>query len=204
MMFVNWRWFGAPLGAQTLLQDANTAIHGTRGWINWRFEGFAGLLVSPSRGLLVFSPIVAIAFRGFADAVRAPWTSPLRWCALAAFAQFLIYGSYAIWWAGHTYGPRYMLDILPVLVPLATAALAREPMGRVNAVLCAAALIWSIAVSATGAFCYPHDQWNTDPVDVDRDHPRLWAWSDPQFVRCWRTGPSPQNFQLFAVTADRR
>jgi hypothetical protein len=203
MMFVNWRWFGTPLGAVALLRDTNTAIHGTRGWIDWRFEGFAGLLLSPSRGLLVFSPIVAIALFGFTDAVRAPWTSPLRWCALAVLAQFALYGSYAVWWAGHTYGPRYMLDVLPVMVPLATVALARAHMGRVTTVLCGAALIWSIAVSATGAFCYPHDRWNTDPVDVDRDHPRLWAWSDPQFVRCWQSGPSPQNFQLFGFTAER-
>jgi hypothetical protein len=61
----------------------------------------------------------------------------------------------------------------------------------------AAALAWSIAVAATGAFVYPHDRWNTDPVSVDRHHERLWDWSDPQIVRCWKAGPSPVNFTLF-------
>lgn len=197
LMFTNWRWFGTPLGAVSGLGNANDAIHSTRGWIDWRFEGLAGLLVSPSRGLLIYSPIVAVALAGFADAARAPWQSPLRWCAAGALVQFLLYGSYSVWWAGHTYGPRYLLDVLPILFPLAAAAVARIHMGRVRIALCTAALAWSIVVAATGAFVYPHDRWNNDPADVDRDHARLWQWSDPQFVRCWRSGPSPQNFALF-------
>ena len=144
--------------------------------------------------------MVAIAFAGFSDAARASWTSPLRWCALAALAQFVLYGGYAVWWAGHTYGPRYMLDLLPVLVPLAAAALARGHFGRLTGLLWSAALAWSIVVSATGAFCYPQEQWNTSPEEVDLKHSRLWDWSDPQIARCWRSGPSPQNFELFALT----
>jgi len=197
LMLTYWRWFGAPLGALTLLQAKNDAWHRTHGWIDWRFEGLAGLLISPSRGLLVFSPVVAIAIVGFKDAVQASWSSPLRWCAAAAVVQFMVYGAYSVWWAGHTYGPRYMLDVLPVLVPLAAAALGRLRFGALNAILCSAALAWSITLSATGAFCYPHDEWNTSPLEVNREHSRLWQWSDPQFVRCWRTGLSPQNFQLF-------
>ena len=66
-----------------------------------------------------------------------------------------------------------------------------------------AALAWSIALSATGAFCYPHEQWNTLPEEIDLAHARLWDWSDPQFVRCWHMGLSPQNFQLFTFTRNR-
>ena len=119
------------------------------------------------------------------------WRSPLRWCAAGAVAQFLLYGSYSVWWAGHTYGPRYLLDVLPILFPLAAAAVARIHMGRVALAACTAALAWSIVLAATGAFFYPHERWNNDPVDVDRDHARLWEWSDPQFVRCWRRGLEP-------------
>ena len=204
LMFVNWRWFGEPLGAVALMGETNDAVHRTRGWIDWSFPGLPGLLLSPSRGLLIFSPIVAVALAGFADARRAPWGSPLPWCAAAAIAQFILYGGYAVWWAGHTYGPRYMLDVLPALVPLAAAALVRVRLSSAAAALCGVALAWSIAMSATGAFFYPHDEWNTSPVSVDRDHGRLWDWSDPQFVRCWRSGPSPQNFQLFQSIASRR
>jgi hypothetical protein len=68
--------------------------------------------------------------------------------------------------------------------------------------LCSAALAWSIALSATGAFCYPSEQWNTSPIDVDREHSRLWSWTDAQFIRCWKSGPHPDNFELFALTSE--
>jgi hypothetical protein len=202
MMLINWRWFGAPFGAQTVLLATSNSLHGTRGWMTWGVEGLAGLLISPSRGLLIFSPVAAIALAGFADARRSPWTSPLPWCAAAAAAQFLLYGSYSVWWGGHTYGPRYLLDVLPVLVPLAAAALSRPRIGRVRAVLCGAALAWSVGLSATGAFCYPSEQWNSSPIDVDREHSRLWSWTDSQFIRCWKSGPSPRNLDLFGLTED--
>jgi hypothetical protein len=207
LMLTYWRWFGHPLGAIIVMQGEANSVHGTRGFLGGGFEGFAGLLFSPSRGLLVFSPVVVIALAGYRDAVRASWSSPLRWCAIAATAQYIVYGGYAVWWAGHTYGPRYMLDVLPLLVPLAAAALARMRFGPLTLTACTAALAWSIALAATGAFCYPHDAWNTSPVEVNRAHARLWDWSDPQFVRCWRAGLSPQNFDLlrdYGWTAARR
>jgi hypothetical protein len=204
MMVINWRWFGAPFGAQSVLLAKTNSLHSTFGWFTWGLEGHAGLLISPSRGLLIFSPVVAIAFAGFADAVRSGWSSPLRWCAAAAAAQFLLYGGYSVWWGGHTYGPRYMLDVLPVLVPLAAAALSRPRLGRVQTALWGAALAWSIAIAATGAFCYPTEQWNTSPIDVDRDHSRLWSWSDSQVIRCWKSGPSPRNLELLALIAEPR
>jgi len=196
LMLTYWRWFGHPLGAAIVMQADADSVHGTRGFLGSGFEGFAGLLISPSRGLLVFSPVVLVALAGYRDAARASWSSPLRWCAIAAAVQFIVYGGYAVWWAGHTYGPRYMLDVLPLLAPLAAAAMARMQFRPLLLAACTAALAWSITLAATGAFCYPHDAWNTSPVEVNRKHSRLWDWSDPQFVRCWRTGLSPQNFEL--------
>ena len=70
--------------------------------------------------------------------------------------------------------PGYLLDVLPILFPLAVAAVARIHMGRVALAACTTALAWSIVLAGTGAFFYPHERWNNDPVDVDRDHARLW------------------------------
>jgi hypothetical protein len=89
-----------------------------------------------------------------------------------------------------------MLDVLPLLAPLAASAMTRMQFPPLALAAWTVALTWSIALAATGAFCYPHDEWNTSPVEVDREHSRLWDWSDPQFVRCWRAGLSPQNFAL--------
>ena len=199
----NLRWFGSVLGALPLLQEINSQVHATGASFGATLEGAAGLLVSPNRGLVVFSPIVLIALAGIRAAVSEGWRGPLFWCVAALAAQFALYSTYAVWWGGHTYGPRYLIDVLPLAVPLAAAAMSRPAIAPSAKLLAAAALVWSMAVAATGAFCYPHDMWNTDPLDVDRHHRRLWEVSDTQIRRCWTRGVSPQNFSLFDRAAVR-
>ena len=199
MIGVNLAWFGHPLGAMAPLEAAlHPRIHGVAGPLGATpWTGAAGLLVSPSRGLLIFSPIVLVAAAGLGAAWREGWRSDARWCALAAAVQFCAYASYSVWWGGHTYGPRYLIDLLPLLVPLAAAGAASLQTRRPARLAAGAALAWSITLAATGAFFYPAEAWNTNPVSVDLNHERLWDWRDPQFVRCWRRGPSPQNFTLW-------
>lgn len=206
MIGVNLLWFGHPLGAMVGLEATlHPQIHGVGGPLSdapW--TGALGLLVSPSRGLLVFSPVVLVALCGLGAMRREGWRSDLRWCALAAAAQFGLYAFYSVWWGGHTYGPRYLLDLLPLLVPLAAAGTGALRASRPAKAAAGAALAWSVALAATGAFCYPAEAWNTSPSSVDLNHDRLWDWRDPQFVRCWRTGLSPQNFGLFGGTPPTR
>lgn len=199
---VNLRWFGSVLGAAPMLEALHETIHATSGSFRVRSDGFLGLLISPSRGLLIYSPVVAMAALGLPRMIERGWRSPVLWCVAAAFAQFLLYGSYSVWWGGHTYGPRYMLDVLPLLVPLAAAGVAHVN-GRASIAAAATLLAWSIAVAALGAFGYPHERWNTEPADVDRSHARLWDWTDPQIARVWKAGASPQNFRLFTRDAFR-
>lgn len=200
----NLRWFGHPLGALPLLQETNSVVHGTGASFDLQLEGFIGLLISPSRGLLIFSPVVLVAAAGIPRSFASGWRSALPWCVLALATQYALYGSYAVWWGGHTYGPRYLVDVLPVALPLAVAAMAQPRRGQTARLAAVAALAWSIGVAATGAFCYPHDQWNVEPTDVDRNHARLWSVSDSQIARCWQRGLSPQNFSLFDRAAVRR
>lgn len=196
--------FGHPLGAMPLLEALHPTVHAVEGTFSRApWVGAIGLLVSPSRGLLVFSPVVAVALVGFLPAWRERWHSDAFWFALAVIAQFALYASYTVWWGGHTFGPRYALDVLPMLVPLAAIAMARIMSRRPSKIAAAVALVWSFAVAGTGAFCYPADKWNTDPVDVDTHHARLWDWRDSQIVRCWSRGLSPQNFALFSSASFR-
>jgi hypothetical protein len=203
LAITNTRWFGHPLGALPLLTSVNADVHDTGRTFAIGAGGYLGLLVSPSRGLLIFSPVVLVAFAGVGAAIRGRASRLEFWCVLAAAAQFLVYGSYSVWWGGHTFGPRYMIDVLPLLVPLAALTLARQRSFVWNDVA-ALALAWSVLVAATGAFCYPNDAWNTSPTDVDRDHARLWSIADNQIRRCWKAGVSPQTFTLVDRQAFRR
>jgi hypothetical protein len=203
LIIANVRWFGHPLGAVPFLESLHPAIHATEGSFQASISGPAGLLISPNRGLLVFSPIVLIALAGLPLTLKRGARSPALWCALAALCQFVVYGSYSVWWAGHTYGPRYMLDVLPLLVPTTAILLARSRLSRLTKAATGVALVWSIGVAGLGAFCYPNERWNIEPVDVDRNHSRLWDWSDMQIVRCWKRGPDPMNYHLFDRAAFR-
>jgi hypothetical protein len=197
LIAANVRWFGDPLGAMPILEALHPHVHATERTFDLTAGGLAGLWISPNRGLLIFSPIVALAAGGFVKAARDDWRSEIRWSALAAAAQYVLYGSYAVWWGGHTFGPRYILDVLPLLTPLAAAAIGHRPFGRGAAAAIGLVLVWSVVVAGTGAFVFPNERWNLNPADVDRHHERLWDWSDTQIVRAWQSGPSPQNFSLF-------
>jgi len=200
----NVRWFGHALGALPLLQAHNALIHNSGASFRLSAEGWLGLLVSPNRGLLIFSPVALVAASGLRPAMRAGFRAPLVWCVLAAAGQYALYATYSVWWGGHTYGPRYMLDVLPLLVPAAAAGMTWLMSSAILRSAAALALAWSILVAATGAFCYPAEQWNVVPNDIDRNHARLWSWSDMQIVRCWKTGLSGQNFTLLDWGTVRR
>ncbi|HEX4567206.1 MAG TPA: hypothetical protein VH138_11280 [Vicinamibacterales bacterium] len=170
---INIAWFGHPLGAVPLLESMHPTLHATSGSISATpWVSAAGLLVSPSRGLLVFSPVLAYCF-------------------------------YQVWWGGHTFGPRYMLDILPPLVPPAAAGFPVIAGRRPVAVLASKCLAWSIGAAALGAFVYPLEFWNLDP-NVDAAHWRLWDWRDSQLARAAHAGWNPENFALFSRASFRQ
>jgi hypothetical protein len=117
---------------------------------NW--SGLAGLLVSPTRGLLVFSPFLAFVIVGLVQRLRSPDTRALAVAlSLAVIGQILLYAQ-GDWRAGTSWGPRWLTDILPILVwMLAPAPLLLRPVARG---LFVATIALSIAVQAIGAFWY--------------------------------------------------
>src|SRR6185436_3677536 len=104
----NWRWFGHPLGALPLLEGVNSSLHLTGRTFGWNPEAWAGLLISPNRGILVFSPVVLVALAGVVPGIRRGAREPFLWCAAAMGAEYALYACYSVWWGGHTYGPRYL------------------------------------------------------------------------------------------------
>src|SRR5207237_7163395 len=170
--------------------DVTSLVHLARAAFGLVFGRFAGLLVYPCPGLLIFIPVLLVAVAGIRRSFAEGWRSPLAWCVLALAAQYALYGSYAVWWGGHTYGPRYLVDVLPLTVPLAAIAMMEPRFRRGTVRACSAALAWSMLVAATGAFCYPNDGWNVDPSAIDRHHSRLWAMSGTQIAKSLRHGLS--------------
>jgi len=170
-----------------------------------RFEGnsmaagLAGLLISPSRGLLVFSPVFAFAtigvylwFRGS----RALHPAIYWICLLTATAHILMVGRWRGWSGGANYGPRLLTDVVPCLVILFIPAmnLVERSHGWKRAF--AAALFLSVIVQGIGAFCYPNGHWETTPVRAGSHRERFWDWRDNQIFRSAAAGPVLEPYRL--------
>jgi hypothetical protein len=123
-------------------------------------EGLAGILVSPSRGLLVFSPIVAFGFWGVLHTYRDSRFSVLRPVGLTALALCLVVALWFNWWGGWCYGPRLLTDAVTLLAFLAIPVAEEIRQSRTLVVVFGVCLAWAVAVQAVGAFAYDVVGWN--------------------------------------------
>ncbi|MDC8016208.1 hypothetical protein [Tahibacter soli] len=166
------------------------------------WSGLAGLLVSPARGLLVFSPFLAFVVVGWIRRLRSPDTRALAVAlGLAVIGQLLLYAQ-GDWRAGTSWGPRWLTDILPILVwMLAPAPLVLRPAARGVFV---AAIAASIGVQAIGAFWYTKTSdeaiFAGDPASMRG----AWQWGNLPFVAELRHPPAPGELLCDAMgTIDR-
>jgi hypothetical protein len=185
--------FGTIAGGQAELEALHPLLHRTEGvWSGDLLAGAAGTLFSPSRGLFLYCPWTALAL------LALPWSwkrlrgrSLVLWLAAALLPYFLMLSKYSIWWAGKTFGPRYWIDVVPLLAVLLAAGL-EHAHERSRALLLAfgAAIVFSVVVQTVGAFCFP-SSWNYEPTDADTHHERLWHWTDCELTRCLIEGRKP-------------
>ncbi|EPG65869.1 hypothetical protein LEP1GSC061_2235 [Leptospira wolffii serovar Khorat str. Khorat-H2] len=80
-------------------------------------ENLPGMLWSPGFGLGVFSPIFIFCLLGVILA-KQHFRTFLFGQLLIIIAYLLFYSRYTIWWAGGSYGPRFLSDLAPQFVLL--------------------------------------------------------------------------------------
>jgi hypothetical protein len=158
----NWYYFGSPFTFAQELVGHTLAAEKTRSPELWQtpfWKGLVGLLVSPSRGLLVFSPILGLSGWGLVriwrDA-RFHWLRPL---ALAVLGMMALQCKWFDWWGGWTYGYRPWLEVTPFLALFIAPVLNSIFALRIGRALFFAFLTWSIFVQAVGALTYDRS-WN--------------------------------------------
>ena len=145
LLYYNLGFIGLLAGGYALVKPPEDLLHH-----DW--SGLIGLLVSPARGLLVFSPFLLLVPRGLAQRLRTPGSSMFAVVlSVAVVAQIVLY-ALVDWRAGECWGPRYMTDVLPVFAwMIAPAAPLLRPFARA---LFIAAIVVSVGVQAVGAFWY--------------------------------------------------
>ena len=154
---------------------------------NWREfgVGLAGNLISPSRGLFVYTPVFLFSVWSVA---RGLWQSPLKiWLSSLAVAHWIAVSSYvACWWAGMCYGPRFFSDLTPVFVLFLIPFLACwESLSRIARIAFVTCALIGLAMHLRGGWSLAVYQWNVKPASVDLHPERNWDWKDPPFLR-WR------------------
>ncbi|MEO7974965.1 MAG: hypothetical protein ABIU84_15395, partial [Thermoanaerobaculia bacterium] len=141
--------------------------------------GFVGLLASPSKGVFWYCPVLLLAVLGG----RAFWRRD-RACALtilaASAAWLLLISRYYQWYGGGSWGPRFLVPLLPLWILPAAEVFTRWRDGRAwqagMVVVVAASLVASAA-----------------PLLVPFSNVEApLAWSGNDFATAgWRLGESP-------------
>jgi len=85
-------------------------------------------------------------------------------------AQLLVYSS-SDWRGGTCYGPRYLADLLPLAVWMLGPVV--ESLAALPLALFRWAVVFSVAVQAVGAFCYPR---GASDLRIEAEHSRLPAY----------------------------
>ncbi len=143
----------------------------------------AGNLVSPSRGLFIFTPVFIFAI---VSMVRMKWKAALApWLAVLVLAHWIIVSSYVSnWWAGHSYGPRFFTDLTPIFALFLIPWFANwQMLARGVRILFVTCALIGFAIHVRGGWSEAVIQWNSYPQNVDQHPERNWDWKDLSFLR---------------------
>ena len=170
------------------------------------WTALTGDLISPSRGLLVFVPLVIVPVGLAVRYWKGIEHKSLVFAGAAVFVGTLITVSgFDFWWGGHGYGPRFLTPLVPWIVLLSVIGLQASALqtgpsqsksgpGAIDwtgYLICFIALV-SIAINARGALSQATQRWSSFPKDIDAFPERLWDWSYPQFMAGIIRPPLPE------------
>jgi hypothetical protein len=115
LMAFNAARYGNPLNTGYLPEESFSAI--------W-WQGIAGQLISPGRGLFLYSPILLVSLFGVWPFLKRNRPEALA-CLAVILIHLLLYGKWFMWHGGFAWGPRFMVATMPFWVILMGPVLAR-------------------------------------------------------------------------------
>lgn len=90
--------------------------YANEGWTTPFFTGLYGLLLSPGRGLLFYSPLTVWAVVGWWGLWRRGWRAEMVLIASLVVAQIALYASWWAWEGGVVWGPRFLVSTHALLM----------------------------------------------------------------------------------------
>lgn len=179
----NLQVFHRPSGAYRSLFDGDF------------WDGLAGLTISPSHGLFVFSPVLLLSLAGVLSWLRLPRKTGAEVytvSALFSIACLLVSAKWPLWWGGECYGPRLLADILPCMVLLMAPALDWMRARHSTRAAFAAALSFSVMTQVIGVFFFPMGFVRPE---------KLWDWSRCPIIVNASAGPALAHYRALAIWA---
>jgi hypothetical protein len=172
-LLVNWLRSGSPwvTGYVDFERPFNQSIPLT-------LQAGAALMASPRYGLLFFATPVLLGAAGFRAFRRS---HPLEAWGVAALAgsMLLLYASYPTWYAGWTWGPRFLVPIVPFLMLPAVEIFSAQGLLRHAAWWVRAALAAGLVEQLLGVLVNYRATYDLLP------------WAHPPTARVWQPWTSP-------------
>lgn len=150
--------------------------------------GLIGLLISPGKGLLWYTPLTWLLLLALPEWRRQNRLPDLL-LALGSFVTLLfLYAGWFDWPGGRAWGPRFLVAVLPALVLMISPALSRlfqKRSTKVERLFIATVLLLSLFAQLPGVL-----------IDFDRQEglevqagitvaQRLWSWNYSPLVTYW-------------------
>jgi hypothetical protein len=137
-----------------LEKTGSDAVFSTPAWL-----GLSTSLISPNRGLWVFSPMLALGLLGWlvsGEGRRQAWVQTL---VFSAVLMTLIQATYFDYWGGWCFGNRNLVDTVVVWMPAIAWGFDRwsRPLARAALVL---TIGWGVTLQMCGALLYTPESWN--------------------------------------------
>ena len=169
-------------------------------------SGLMDTWLSPSKGILIYSPFLIFAFAlpfTRQDSTGQAITKQAKHRRLSLFlylwiaATSLILAKDILWWGGTSFGPRYFLEMSVAMVFL--IGLAYPQLPKILKYCLNSLIILSILIHTLGTFYAPCG-WAETPSLADFHPQRYWDWSDTEIERCSirgiKEGPIPPEFSI--------
>ena len=158
-------------------------------------EGLSGILVSPGRGLLIYTPVAIFALAAVYERATREHRGLLIAASLFSLLQIVTIAKWPIWWGGYCWGPRLLTEILPCLMVL--IAIGKPSLDfRVAKAALAVVAVYGVFIQALGVYCYPKGRWDHVPISVNQRPARLWDWRDNPIRRTARGGVVWEPFEI--------
>ncbi len=154
------------------------------------WEALVGQWLSPSKGLLIFSPVFVFSFYGvFLKVKRKSFDMLAASLVGIVCLHWVSISVWPVWWGGWSFGPRMFSDMIPYLIYLLIPAVSIMPklrgwkralVGGVGLALMAISFLAHYRGANSPETFF---DWNELPVPADLYPARVWEWRDIQFLR---------------------